>query len=467
MTIKTLTSFRLRAITLAVCALILVWLIVSRSLAAYLANIAPAEALWLNPREPQALVKLADQTLNGAADAGTRTDTASRAPAAGVPANAQKQGGPFAAFAMVDQKQTVDLSKVRELAAAALIDEPVNAIALRILGQAADAANDRAAASRYMHDAVRLSLHDAIAVYWLMLKSAEAKDYKSTVYYANALLRVDPDIGPYVVPVLARVAEDKASVGFLKKVLDSDPPWRDYFLQTLPLDVTDERTPLDLLLALRTSAQPPARQDVNHYLEFLVRHKMYALAYYTWLQFLPAEQLRSAGFLYNGDFAVAPSGSPFDWVISQGAGVTVDIEPTPGRNGADALIVNFMYGRVDFHSVTQLIMLPPGRYQFTGLHRGNIVGPRGLRWRIACAENRTKPFAQSDMIDGRATDWRGTELDFTVPDQNCRAQYISLDLDARMPSEQFVTGKMQFGDLRISRVANAAPPAAEENMEIP
>jgi hypothetical protein len=36
-----------------------------------------------------------------------------------------------------------------------------------------------------------------------------------------------------------------------------------------------------------------------------------------------------------------------------------------------------------------------------------------------------------------------------------------------MPSEQFVTGKMQFGDLRISRVANAAPPAAEHNMENP
>ena len=42
-----------------------------------------------------------------------------------------------------------------------------------------------------------------------MRNSAEAKDYKATVYYADILLRADPAVGPYVVPILAQIGEDK------------------------------------------------------------------------------------------------------------------------------------------------------------------------------------------------------------------------------------------------------------------
>jgi hypothetical protein len=38
---------------------------------------------------------------------------------------------------------------------------------------------------------------------------------------------------------------------------------------------------------------------------------------------------------------------------------------------------------------------------------------------------------------------------------DCPAQYLHLDLDARMSSEQFVSGTVRFGDLRIA-LADAA-----------
>ena len=103
---------------------------------------------------------------------------------------------------------------------------------------------------------------------------------------------------------------------------------------------------------------------------FLIGHKLYDLAYYTWLQFLPVEELREAGLLFNGSFDVAPSGLPFDWVITPGSGVTVDIVPKPDSNGKHALLVDFAYGRVDYHSVRQLVMLAPGTYEFKGQYQG-------------------------------------------------------------------------------------------------
>ena len=466
MTIKLRPQLKLRTAVFAGCALLLVWLVLSRSLAAYLAEVAPQAALRLNGGQPEALTNLAEQMLNdsggtdgraGATDQTPQKDAGTDASgAAGTEGtNSALANRAFSAFDLISQKQSIDLPAVRAAAEAGLRHEPLNARALRLLGQVSDAAKNDAAAASFMQAAAKLSLHDNFADSWLMIKSFAAKDYPSTVYYADILLRTTPELGPYVVPILARIAEDKGSAGLVKATLADDPPWRDQFFRMLPTSITDARTPLDLLLALRASATPPPPEDINRYLNFLVQHKLYELAYYTWLQFLPAEELRNAGLLYNGGFEIAPTGSPFDWIMPQGSGVTVDIEARPDGDSGQALLLNFQYGRVDYGSVAQLIMLAPGRYHFTGRVKGELVGPRGLKWRVSCAETRDNRLAEGPMINGRVPSWSDTGFDFTVPAQNCRAQYLSLDLDARMASESFVNGSMWFDDLNISRLASA------------
>lgn len=294
-----------------------------------------------------------------------------------------------------------------------------------------------------------------------MREATRSDNAKMAIYYADALLRTIPELAPAVVPVLAHFAEQKASNGAVKALLRSDPPWRDLFFAVLPESITDARTPLDLLMALRTTPAPPTQQDVSGYVDFLIQHKFYELAYYTWLQFLPASELRHAGLLFNGDFAISPSGEPFNWIIRQGAGVTVDIVPKPDAGDARALLVDFLYGRVDYRSVSELVVLPPGTYRFGGEYRGKIVGPRGMSWRIACAEDSAKPIGEGPMIMGVASTWTKTGFAFTVPPTMCRAQYVRLDLDARMASEDLVSGSILFDDLQISRAGNRPSDAAK------
>ena len=111
-----------------------------------------------------------------------------------------------------------------------------------------------------------MSLHENYADFWLMRKSATEHDYKSAIYYADVLLRTNPQSSAYVVPILAQISEDKAGVPLVKAVLADNPPWRKQFLSMLPQNVTDPRTPLDLLLALRTVPCRPRATDIASYL---------------------------------------------------------------------------------------------------------------------------------------------------------------------------------------------------------
>jgi hypothetical protein len=409
-------SQTLKRVLFAAFATGLVWEVISRTFAAFLANFAPEQALHIQSQQPTALLKLA-QTKLGASD----------------------------------DKQA------RRVAEQALLSDPLNAQALRILGQIAELSDDGPRSWQFMQASVRRSLNESLAVVWLMYRSAERRDYAAAMYYADVLLRTRPQLGSeVVVPVLARIAEDKETVVAFKAMLSRDPPWRAQFFDALPGSITDARTPLDLLMALKHSPVPPAPAELRSYLNFLIGRKFYALAYYTWLQFLPPDQISGAGFVFNGDFQTVPSGLPFDWLISPGAGATVDIDTVPDDGGNRALFARFEDGRVNFGRVAQLIMLAPAKYRVEATYKGTLLGQRGLKWRVTCVEGPTAAIGESGMIKGISSVWKTVEFNFTVPGSNCPAQYLHLDLDARMASEQFVSGEVWFDNVRILRVGDAA-----------
>jgi hypothetical protein len=413
----------LRTFALVVAAMVVAWLVLSRTFVAYLAGRTPDSALWLRPDDPQALVTLAERRLDPDR---TALEGAAAAPAAP--------------------------DEVRQWLETALAGDPLNARALRILGQLAAA--DEGRAISYMQAAARRSVQESLAVHWLMQRHYEEKNYTVALDYADALLRTRPRTMPHVLPMLGKMAETTEARGALEKLLAGNPPWRRAFLSVLPQAVSDARTPLIILLAIRDAPAPPTLADVRGYVGVLLAHKFHELAYYTWLQFLPPEHLAAAGPLFNGSFEFSPSGLPFDWVLSAGRGVTVDIAPRPDDASKRALYIELGPGRVEFQGVPQTLLLSPGTYRFDGKVRAEIAGPRGLVWRVACAGSQGPPLGQSVMMIGTigaAAAWKEVKFSFTVPTADCRAQQLRLDLDARMASEQLVSGYAWYDDLSLTR----------------
>src|SRR5262249_156467 len=117
--------------------------------------------------------------------------------------------------------------------------------------------------------------------------------------------------------------------------------------------------------------------------------------------------------------------------------------------------------RVQFGDVHQRLVLAPGKYTLKGKYKGEVLGRRGLRWRILCADSSSALVGETPMFLGQQRVWREFEIAFTIPEKDCRSQLLRLVHDARYATEQFVTGTAWFDGLSIARNKSNEIPSAK------
>ena len=394
----------------------LAWLIVTRSFPAYLAQIAPETALWINANQPDALLRLAEQKLEAAPASGNDRD-----------------------------------ADVRALIMRARSLDPLNPQVPYLLATLAERAGDRTQAISQLGATLQQSLHESAAIYKLMLYSVETHDYVKATTCAELLLRTRPDAFPVVLPTLIKLANTEAATEALTAMLGRNPYGRTWFFMELPPKVKDLRIPQVLLLGLRNTPNPPTSMEISQYLNQLVsQHNLHGMAYYTWLQFTPPEHFEGGNLVFNGQFQRPTTGLLFDWVISAGSSVTAQIVAKPDAQGQHGLNLEFGSGRVEFGGVAQTMVLAPGTYRFSTEVKGSLIGRRGLVWRMTC-DQPGPPIMETPAQLGIQPAWKDIALTLTVPDTGCRGQQLALVHTARSASEQLLSGSVWYRSVRITR----------------
>lgn len=445
-----------RSVVFALLATGLIWALVTHSLVAALVRIDPSYALSVRSDDPAALLVLADRSIDASrriqASTATTVRFRFRSPS-GAPAPMTGAGKGDAPSAADDDMGRRNIEDVRRWASAILAQEPGHSRALAILGDLKRDAGEEEQAGTLLRASARRSLREPVPHAWAINEAIQQKDWSLAMRHADVLMRMHAQSIKPLTPLIAQFAEAREASSIVKDALTDAPPWRTPFLNEMLNAVTDVRTPLELLLALKETAAPPTAPELRGYLDFLIQKRFFDLAYYTWLQFLTPQELATVGPLFNGGFEARPSGQPFDWVLPTGGTAAVSIASAPDRPFTRALVVHFGQGRVELNAVSQLLRLSPGHHRVDGEVMGEVLGRRGVRWRMICLGEQSGQIAESEMFVGEIKEWTPFSFPVIVPGDGCRAQRLSLILDARMPSERLVSGSIWFDEMSIRRAA--------------
>jgi len=355
------------------------------------------------------------------------------------------------------QMDEVDLQRIEQAAKARLAAQPLDHRAIRLVALVAASRGEMARAEGLMELAIERAPGDVDAHAWLFDQKFALGDIVSALPHLNAILRVQPQAVAQALPAIYAIAAADGGVAAIVSLLSADPPWRRALLAQLIRNAPDAgRTTLEIFQAMITAGLQPPNEEITPFLDRLVRDERYEEAFALWRRWRGRhETRRSRQYIFDGAFAVDPTGAPFEWQLARGAGFRTGFEAASGESDR-ALKLEFTGARVRFQHVNQLLMLPAGQYRLTGRFKtDDFATPRGLRWSVACAGQDGRTLAASDLLR-EADDWRSFNFSFERPPENCAAQWLTLAIAARIPSEFEISGRIWFDDLEIAETRQEA-----------
>lgn len=353
-----------------------------------------------------------------------------------------------------------DLDVARDWAQRALLANPLDDQALLLLGIIAERKSDDKRADLLARMAGERTWRNPATQLWLFQRAIHQRDYRRAMEHADAVLRpnlLNPKFFDLIFPTLTTFTTYPPSFQALADFLkNASPPWRAEFLMYLS-HKAPSRAQLDKLYSmLINSKQPPTNEELRPYINALVQDARYAQAYQVWYNALPVAQRADKREPYNGDFVYPVDDLPFNWVLTSQPGADIDIVTLKG-NRERALRVQFSGARVNFANVRHLLLLQPGHYIFTGKVRADdFQAARGLRWHIFCAGGAAKDLVHTDLI-AQNVPWTDFGNEFDVAD-SCKAQWLQLELPARIASEKEIAGQIWYQSLRIARLSDGPKP---------
>ena len=246
------------------------------------------------------------------------------------------------------------------------------------------------------------------------------------------LTRLIPETNKVLIPELARLASNPATIDTLARALDTD----DRLQQSVLMHLASIGADANIVLRLAGSKAFNKHSEANapwrsKLLENLITKGEVNRAHGIWTRFAGIGQ-PDAIRIYDPQFEGMVGPPPFNWSFVASANGVAE----PSAHGG--LDVQY-YGRATVDLARQLIILPPGRYRLSFRATGNSPQTgSGLAWRIMCYSGKGNlveiPFGKLD--------YSGTTITsaFTVPPQKCPAQWLSLTGAARdLPTPESIT----------------------------
>lgn len=295
----------------------------------------------------------------------------------------------------------------------ALLRDPLMAEAARDSGVAAGLLGQPDAMKRRLDYAFSVSRRDLPTLLGEIEQRVAAGDIAGALRYYDIALRASGSAGTILMPVLVKAVGDApVRTALVDYIGRHRPPWTQSYYDALLRTGGDWQALASVTRGLVGAKVPLAGDTVDQAIRTVAEAGHPAEAYRIYLA-----KGGNAGqqTLRNGGFISSEATSPFDWNLAQDAGRQAVI--ADGQLRID--VARDTNGSV----VSQLLMLPPGRYRLGAkLALEGASGNSLPYWTISCFPRAVEVGrVEARMADGQSG-WSG---EFVVP-SGCEAQELSL-----------------------------------------
>lgn len=331
----------------------------------------------------------------------------------------------------------------------ALRNDPLDRRALKNLASLWRAEDEGDRAARLAVLAGDRSLRDLTAQAEVLDILLQRKSFAAALYRLDALMRAQPARLPDLLKITAAFAESEESRPALVAELNKNPPWRHALMSVVLKNPNGPAVAYSLLSDMRKTGSDPTRSELRELIATLIGKQDYDTAYFVWLDFLSQPDLRKAGNIFDGGFELEPQNLHFGWNLGKLKNADIRLVPRSTSSTDRMLRVEFINTRDRFQHVSQVLRLAPGRYTLTGETKAErLVTEVGLVWRLYCLGAKERPIASTLRLFSSST-WAPFHVSFEVPADDCGAQKLQLEVDARAALDQIISGQVYFDNLQI------------------
>ena len=342
-----------------------------------------------------------------------------------------------------------EMKAAQSLAVEALQMSLQNARALRVIGRVASSAGQVSVADTAMTLAARLGWRDGFAQLWLFDRALQQQDYATAAQAGDALMRTNfhPDL---VMPRMQRLLGTPPGRTALAGRMAENPPWTVPFLAFLSGQMPGSTQQVALLLEeMGRAGKPPSASDIRRFFDA-------AIAGGQAFQLVGAWQQLNGGItddprtgIIDGNFdmlAAREVGSadngPFGWKITNQSDATITTPQRSDGNAGPALHISMPQDSTGGSAVSQLLVLPAGRYRLTYLASLERGSASAFRLEVQCQGG---PVLVRDLaIKASGKDWSPERFVFEVPSK-CNSERLSITVSAA-----FGEAEAGFDEVEIS-----------------
>lgn len=281
-------------------------------------------------------------------------------------------------------------------------------------------------------------------------------DFDEALFRLDAVLRAEPAAQKQLFATLMVLAENKASMPAVAKVLKQQPPWRRAFMTHVAANESTGQLTYRLLKAVGAIGGELPSEELRNILASWVKSGEFERAYFVWLDLLSNEEIKSLKLVYDGQFSRESRNQFFDWNFNQKPNVRIGIARRPGSAVERSLQLDFYGYKGGFSNVSQMWRLSPGAYDISFDHMAQSLNAAGgLRWRVKCIGASTL-LGESSIIN-TSVPWNNSVFSIAVPEEGCDTQLLRLETASRAALDTALTGQIYFDDFKVERKEAGTP----------